>query len=327
MRRREVEVCQGVGLGLLQHRRRPGAAPLQHVACRVVHGRHGGGVAPAEHLRHDPAHAAPELPGAGLAHAVAHEVDRAALPRGALEDLAERPDEPRAGVRDDEPHARRPARADSPQEGEPRVVGLGVDHVDARNAPLAARIAANGGDHGGGGDAAPAAALDVGRVEPDVGRVEPDVGHRRAVERPSARILDVCVQARGDGAHLVLQEPGDAHLLGHPLRLAGARARGVNLGDGGDEGAVDAPVALELVLREEAAGAQLEDAQRQRADAGGERPLAVAVSAVRPATAQLVGLGVHHGVHDLLGESAKQLLHVDGAVVETGHGEYVRRRV
>lgn len=44
----------------------------------------------------------------GLAHAVAHEVDRAALPRGALEDLAERPDEPRVGVRDDEPHARRP---------------------------------------------------------------------------------------------------------------------------------------------------------------------------------------------------------------------------
>lgn len=86
-------------------------------------------------------------------------------------------------------------------------------------------------------------------------------------------------------------------------------------------------MALERVLREEAAGAQLGDAQRQRADAGGERPLAVAVSAVRPATAELVGLGVHHGVHDLLGESAKQLLHVDGAVVETGHGEYVRRRV
>lgn len=87
------------------------------------------------------------------------------------------------------------------------------------------------------------------------------------------------------------------------------------------------PVALEHVLREEAAGAQLGDAQRQRADAGGERPLAVAVSAVRPAAAQLVGLGVHHGVHDLLGEPAEQLPHVDGAVVETGHGEHVRRRV
>lgn len=58
-----------------------------------------------------------------------------------------------------------------------------------------------------------------------------------------------------------------------------------------------------------------------------ERPLAVAVSAVRPATAQLVGLGVHRGVHDLFGESGEQLPHVDGAVAETGHGEYVWRRV
>ena len=39
------------------------------------------------------------------------------------------------------------------------------------------------------------------------------------------------------------------------------------------------------------------------------------------------GFGVPHGVHDLLGESAKQLLHVDGAVVEPGHGEHVRHRV
>ena len=95
-----------------------------------------------EYLRHDSARAAPELPGAGLVHAVAHEVDRAALPRGALEDLADRPDESRVGVRDDEPTARRPVRADSPQEGQPRVVGLGVNHVDAQHAPPAVLVAA-----------------------------------------------------------------------------------------------------------------------------------------------------------------------------------------
>lgn len=188
------------------------------------------------------------------------------------------------------------------------------------SAPPAARVAADGGDHGGEGDAPLAAALDVGGVEPDV-------GHRLAVEGPRAELIDVGVQARRDGAHLVLGGPGHAHLLGDALHLAGARARGVHLGDGGDEGAADAPVALEHVLREEAAGAQFGDAQRQRADAGGEQPLAVAVSAVRPATAEPVGLGVHHGVHDLLGEPAEQLLHVDGAVVETGHGKHVRRRV
>ena len=86
-------------------------------------------------------------------------------------------------------------------------------------------------------------------------------------------------------------------------------------------------MALDHVVREEAAGTELRDAHRQRADVGGERPLAVALSAVRPASAQLVGLGVHRGVHDLFGESGEQLPHVDGAVAETGHGEYVRRRV
>ena len=48
---------------------------------------------------------------------------------------------------------------------------------------------------------------------------------------------------------------------------------------------------------------------------------------VRPATAQLVGLGVHHCVRDLLNEAPEQFLHVDGAVVKTGYGEHVRRQV
>ena len=97
-----------------------------------------------------------------------------------------------------------------------------------------------------------------------------------------AELLDVCVQARGDGAHLVLREPGDAHLLGRPLHLAGAGTRGVHLGHGGHEGAVDAPVAPKYALREEAAGAQLGDARRQRADAGGETALPVAVRPFAP---------------------------------------------
>ena len=146
-------------------------------------------------------------------------------------------------------------------------------------------------------------------------------------EKNGCRTSNNQIALNSDGAHLVLGEPGDAHLLGHPLHPAGAGARGVHLGDGGDEGAVHALVALDHVVREEAAGAELRDAQRQRADAGGEAALPVAVAAVRPAPAQLVGLGVHHCIHDLLGESAEQLLHVDGAVVETGHGEHVRRRV
>lgn len=79
---------------------------------------------------------------------------------------------------------------------------------------------------------------------------------------------------------MVLGEPRYAHLLGHPLRLANASARGVHLDHGGHESTADAPV---------------------HSDA-----------------AHSVGLGVHHGVHDLIGERAQQLLHVDGAVVEPG---------
>lgn len=96
----------------------------------------------------------------------------------------------------------------------------------------------------------------------------PDVGHGRAAEQPSAQLLNVGVQARGDGARLVLGKPGLAHLLRDALYLAGAGDGGAHLGHGGHKGAVDALVALDHVLREEAAGAQLGDAQRERADAG-----------------------------------------------------------
>ena len=102
----------------------------------------------------------------------------------------------------------------------------------------------------------------------DVGRVEPDVGHWRALERPSVQILDAWSRLEAMALTWFLREPGDAYLLGYPLHLAGARAGGVHLGDGGNEGAVHAPVALDHVVREEAAGAELRDAQRQRAGAG-----------------------------------------------------------
>lgn len=68
------------------------------------------------------------------------------------------------------------------------------------------------------------------------------------------------------------------------------------------------------------------DAQRKHAHACGGALFTAAVAAVRP-PAQLVGLGVHHVVRDLLGEAPEQLLHIDGAVVETGLGEHVWRRV
>lgn len=72
---------------------------------------------------------------------------------------------------------------------------------------------------------------------------------------------------------------------------------------------------------------ELGEAQRQRADDGGEAALPVAVSAFCPAAARPVGFRVHRGVRNLLGESANQRLYADDAVVEPGHGEHIRRRV
>ena len=81
-----------------------------------------------------------------------------------------------------------------------------------------------------------------------------------------------------------------------------------NLDGTGHEGTADAPASLDHVLREEAA-------------------LAVVLAAVRSDAAHSFGLGVHHGVQDLIGEPAQQFLHVDGAVFEPGHGEHVRHQV
>ena len=320
VRGREVEVGQGVRLGLLQDGGRPRAARLQHIDRDVVHGGHGRGVAPAEDGAENSADPPPELPRPRLAHAVAHEVDAAPLPGGALEDLAERADEPGVGVGDDELDARDAAVPDPAEEGEPGVVRLGVDDVDAEDAAPPARVAADRRDDRRGGHAALPATLHVGRVQPDI-------GHGRAVERPAAELLDIHVEGCRDGADLVLRQPRYPHFLGYPLHLPGAGAGGVHLGDGRDERAVDPLVALDHVLREEAAGPELGDAERERAHAGRETALPVSVPAVRPAAAELVRLGVHHGVDHLLRQPSYQFLHVDGAVVKPRHAEHVGHRV
>ena len=84
--------------------------------------------------------------------------------------------------------------------------------------------------------------------------------------------------------------------LGDSLHFARRRARGAHLGHRRGHGAVGSLVALDDVLGEEAAAAQLGYAQRDVADARGQVALAVAVAAVGASGAQLVDLGVHHRV-------------------------------
>lgn len=90
--------------------------------------------------------------------------------------------------------------------------------------------------------------------------------------------------------------------------------RVVHLGRRHDEHAVDALVALEDVLGEETARPELGDSQVELAHACLEAAVPVAVPAVGPIASELVGLLVHDGVHDLLGEQSEQRLDVDHPV-------------
>ena len=116
MRRREVQVGERVGLGLLQHACGAGAASPEHLAGHVVRRTHHGGVPEPERRRGDAGHALPQLPRPRLAAAVPHEVHDAALPGGPLELLGYRSPEPLVGVAGDEPHAGDAAPAHLAQE-------------------------------------------------------------------------------------------------------------------------------------------------------------------------------------------------------------------
>lgn len=90
------------------------------------------------------------------------------------------------------------------------------------------------------------------------------------------------------GRHQLAGDIRAAARLG--LRRRPHHGEDLHLGDGGHKGAVHALVALDHGVREEAAGAELRGAKRQRADAGDEAALPVAVAAVSPATAQVTTL-------------------------------------
>lgn len=174
---------------------------------------------------------------------------------------------------------------------------------------MAARARADGGGGCGGPRAAVASALDVGGVEPDVG-----IARIREVATP--QVGDGLVERPADPRHLARAHAANAHGPRHALDLSGGDAVGDHLRHGGDHGAVDPLVAPDHVLREEAPAPQLRDPGRSPADAGVQAALAVAVPAVGPALAELVGLGVHDLADRRLGGRSHDLLEARHAVVE-----------
>ena len=307
----EVQVRQRVGLGLPGHLGRLGAEPLDLLDGELAGLAREPGVALGENGLQDAEHGAPLLPGRRVAGGVAHQVHDAALPRGAREHLLDRAPEAPVGVAGDAYDPVDPARPQREKERPPAAVGLCVDGVEPEQAPVAARPGADSGHERGRLHAAGVPALDVSGVEPDVG-----VADVRQVA--FLQVGDRVVERRAHPRHLAGAHAACAHGLRRAPRLPGGHAVGHHLGHGGDDRAVDARVALDQVLREVAAGAQLRDPQVDGADAGDEPALAVAVALVA-ALARLVGLGVHVLVDERLGHHPDQLRHVHHAVVESRH--------
>lgn len=307
----EVQVGQGVGLGLLKDCGGLGAEALYLAYGQLVQFPHQLRVALREHGLEDAEDRGPLLPGRRVAGGVAHQVHDAALPRGAGEDLLDRAPEALVRIAGDADDAVDPARPQREKERPPAVVGLRVDGVEPQKAPVPARAGADGGHERGGLHAAGVPALDVGGVEPDVG--VGDVGQVAFLQ-----VGDRLVQRRAHPRHLAGAHSVYAHGLRHALHLPGGHAVGHHLGDRGDDRAVRARVALDQVLREVAPRAQLRDPEVDGPHAGGEPALAVSVSLVA-GLAGLVGLGVHDLVDERLGHDPDQLRHVHHAVVESRH--------
>ena len=138
----EVGVGRRVCLGVLEELGRLGAEAVDLLDGQVVQLAHEPGVALGEHCLQDAEHGAPLPPGRRVSRGVAHQVHDAPLPRRARENLLDRALEALVGVAGDADGARHAARPQRQEERFPAVVRLGVDRVEAEQAPVAVRAGA-----------------------------------------------------------------------------------------------------------------------------------------------------------------------------------------
>ena len=316
MRGRERQVGERRLLGLQEHvSGRP--RDLQHLLGRLLVARpHEDGALLREDGLHGLARLSLVVLPVDAARHVAHEVRDAALPGRSLERLGYRLREPFVGVRDDEAHAVDAARPQAGEERLPPGVALRVHAVHADEA-LVARVVEPDRGHDGLGRRAPLhAALHVGGVEPQVGEAHP-------VEALPPERVHLGVQALAQARHLRLRHRPHAELARDGLHLARRYPHDVHLGHRRDERPVHPAVALDQVLGEERASAQLRNLEGDVARGGREPPLPVAVARVDAplvalpvgGVARLVGLRRHRGVRQELEHPAPEGLQV-GAFLE-----------
>ena len=180
---REVEARQRVGLGGLHDGRGVSRQAGDEPARGLVHGAGPRRVLLGEDGAQDPAGRGPTGPRGDRRDNVALQMDDAALPCGAGEDLAHSAHDAAVRVGGHAPHSFEAALAKPAQEALPAGVGLGVDAGEADHPADSILADGDGGDRRGGGAAAAAPARHVGGVHPQIreapaGQVAPpQLGH------------------------------------------------------------------------------------------------------------------------------------------------------
>ncbi len=120
---------------------------------------------------------------AGMGQHVAHEVNAAALP-GGVQDLGDGRLDALMGIRDDQLDATQAAPGQLAQELGPEGLGLRGADLHAQHLAPAVAIDADRDDHRDRDDAAVAAHLHVGGIQPEIGPI--------ALERPVEESLRPC---------------------------------------------------------------------------------------------------------------------------------------
>ncbi len=295
----------------------------QHVVLAGVHQLGEFGPARPELI----GHVAPHLPGLcavglveGLAdgggdhgvlalgdmrQGVAHPVNAAALP-GGLKNAFDGGPEAAVRIADHQLDPGQPPGFEGPQELHPE--GLRFRRAKPQADDLPAPVGVGGdGDYGGHRDDPSAPThLEVGGVEPDIG----PVAGERTVQEIVHPLVDILAEL-GDRA---LGDAGEPHRLRQLVDTTGGDATDPGFLDHGNQGPLGGLARLQEA-GEIAALPQLGHLQVQRAQAGIERALAIAVapggsalSPLMPAGAdQSLDIGLHEKLKNGLGDGAQKI--------------------
>ena len=139
-----------------------------------------------------------------MGHGVAHEMDPAALPRGA-QHFSDGGLQALVRIGDDQLHAPQAAMAEAAQELDPERLGLAVANAHAQHLAPSVGVDRDGNDDGDRNDVMVAPGADIGGVQPEIGPFALDGACRNICTRSS-----ISLQSRETWLLLIPSMPIDA---------------------------------------------------------------------------------------------------------------------